>query len=136
MRITGRCLCGSVSYQGEAEPRIQGKCYCTDCRKVSAAGHAAMMGFASDDIRVQGETSEYRSKADSGSDVFRAFCPKCGSGVYARNSAMPGMIFVRASTLDDPNLFEPQMVVYASRAPDWDPVSPGLPTFAERPTQA
>lgn len=133
MKISGQCLCGAVRYQGNAEPRFQVKCYCIDCRKVSAAGHAAMMGFPAAEISIHGATKEYRSKADSGADVCRAFCPTCGAGIYARNAAMPGMIFLRASTLDDPNLFAPQLVVYAARAPAWDPVTPGIPAFAEGP---
>lgn len=133
MIVSGQCLCGHVRYQGDAEPRFQVKCYCTDCRKVSAAGHAAMMGFSTNAIRVKGEVKEYHSKADSGADVTRAFCPTCGAGIYARNAAMPGMIFLRASTLDDPNLFAPHLVVYASRAPAWDPVSQAVPAFAEGP---
>lgn len=136
MKITGQCLCGDVRYQGDADPQFQVKCYCTDCRKVSAAGHAAMMGLPAGALQITGEVREYHSKADSGADVTRAFCPRCGAGVYARNAAMSGMIFIRASTLDDPNLFTPQMVVYASRAPNWDAVSPGSPTFAEGPTRA
>ena len=133
MRVSGRCLCGAVHYRGEAEPLFQVKCYCTDCRKVSAAGHAAMVGFAQDLIKVEGRLSEYHSKADSGRAVMRAFCPICGSGVYAKNAAVPHMIFLRASTFDDPNVFQPQMVVYASRAPNWDKVEPGIPAFAEGP---
>ncbi|MBI3675336.1 MAG: GFA family protein [Proteobacteria bacterium] len=100
---------------------------------MSATGHAALMGFSADELRIRGDAKEYRSKADSGSDVSRAFCPNCGSGVFARVSAMPGMIFVRASTLDDPSIFVPQLTVYASRAPAWDPVSPDIPAFDERP---
>lgn len=136
MHVSGQCLCGKVRYQGDAEPHFQVKCYCTDCRKTSAAGHAAMLGFSADAIRLTGKTAEYHSKADSGAQVTRAFCPHCGSGVYARNSAMPEMIFLRASTMDEPDLFEPQIAVYASRAPAWDPVSPGIPAFPERPPQA
>ena len=134
MRIAGHCLCGAVRYEGEAEPRFQVKCYCTDCRKVSAAGHAAMMGVVEGAISLHGKITEYDSKADSGSDVTRAFCSICGSGIYARNAAMPGMIFVRASTLADPNLFVPQIAVWASRAPAWDPVSSDIPAFAEGPS--
>lgn len=133
MRISGRCLCGAVSYGGETEPHFQVKCYCTDCRKSSAAGHAAMMGFAREAIALSGEVREFRSKADSGTDVVRAFCPACGAGVYSRNAAMPQLIFLRASTLDEPNLFAAQMVVYASRATSWDPVGQGVPAFAEGP---
>lgn len=133
MRVSGQCLCGAVRYSGEAEPQFQVKCYCTDCRKTSASGHAAMMGFAKGTIRFSGEVKEYHSKADSGADVTRAFCPKCGAGVYAGNSSMAQMIFLRASTLDEPSLFAPQLTVYASRAPAWDPVSKGFPSFPEAP---
>lgn len=133
MVVSNQCLCGRVRYQGDAEPRFQVKCYCTDCRKVNAAGHAAIMGFPTDAIRVKGEVKEHHSRADSGSDVTRAFCPACGAGIYARNEAMPGMIFLSASTLDDPNLFAPQLVDNASRAPAWNQVLLGVPAFAEGP---
>lgn len=46
---------------------------------------------------------------------------------------MPHLIFLRASTLDDPDLFAPQVVVWAARAPSWDPVTPGVPAFPEGP---
>src|SRR5260370_24929730 len=134
MKVSGQWLGGAGRYSGEAEPKFQGKCYCTDCRKTSAAGHAAMMGFAADAIRIMGEIKEFASKADSGASVTRAFCPTCGAGICSRNDRMPGLIFLRASTLDDPGLFAPQMIVWAARAPAWDPVNPGVPTFAERPT--
>jgi len=65
--------------------------------------------------------------------VSRAFCPVCGSPVYSLNAAMPELIFLRASSLDDPELFRPQMVVFASRAPSWDVLGPNLPSFAEMP---
>ena len=136
MRVTGGCLCGAIRFEGEADAQFQAKCYCTDCRKTSAAGHAAMMGFAEGALSFKGKATEYRSKADSGNDVLRAFCPTCGSGVYARNAAMPHIVFVRASVLDDPNLFAPQMVVWASRAPSWDIVASEVPTFAEGPRMA
>ncbi len=133
MAISGRCLCGNVSYSGEGNPLFQVKCYCTDCRKSSAAGHAAMMGFPCEAVAIGGETREFHSKADSGTDVVRAFCPNCGTGIYSKNAAMPHLIFLRASTLDDPGLFAPQLVVWAARAPSWDPVTQGVPTFAEGP---
>ena len=134
MKLSGQCLCGAVRYSGEGDPVFQVKCYCTDCRKTSAAGHAAMMGFDADAIAVAGNVKEFHSKADSGAQVTRAFCPTCGTGIYASNERLPGMIFLRASTLDDPSLFSPQMIVWAARAPTWDPVNEGVPTFAERPT--
>jgi len=37
---------------------------------------------------------------------------------------MPGMVFVRASSLDDPEMFKPLMVVYTDRAASWDKMDP------------
>lgn len=136
MNVSGQCLCGAVRFRAETDPQFQVKCYCIDCRKTSAAGHAAMMGFPREAVVIEGEVREYHSKADSGADVVRGFCPTCGAGVHSKNSSMPHMIFVRASALDEPNLFSPQLVVYASRAPAWDPVSEGVPTFAEGPPRS
>lgn len=135
MKISGQCLCGAVRYRGDADPQFQLKCYCNDCRKTSAAGHAAMMGFAASAISIEGEVKEYASATDSGGIAVRCFCPNCGSGVFAKPPAMSAMIFIRASTLDDPNLFSPQMAVYAARAPTWDPVNEGVPAFPQMPPQ-
>ena len=43
---------------------------------------------------------------------------------------------VRASSLDDPEVFQPGMIVYASRKPTWDHMDPALPAFAEMPGPA
>jgi hypothetical protein len=48
---------------------------------------------------------------------------------------MPGMVFVKASSLDDLEIAKPQMIVYASRAPSWRYLDPDLLTFAEMPPQ-
>jgi len=91
------------------------------------------MGFENGAIRVTAGAREFASKADSGNDIVRAFCPTCGSGIYARTAGMPQLIFLRASALDDPSLFSPQLAVWAARAPAWDSVPGSLPAFAEAP---
>jgi hypothetical protein len=92
-----------------------------------------MMGFADTTIRVTPGAREFASKANSGNDIVRAFCPTCGSGIYSRTAGMPHLIIVRASALDDPALFVPQLAVWAARAPAWDAVPQHLPAFAEAP---
>lgn len=135
MRISGGCLCGAVRYEGDATPLFQMKCYCNDCRKTSGAGHSANIVVDRNSVTVKGATSSYASKADSGHDVTRVFCPRCGSQNYALNSGLPHAIAIRAATLDDPGTFAPQMTVYASRAPAWDRPPSGGAIFAEMPTQ-
>lgn len=131
--FSGGCLCGAVHYRSANPPQISAHCHCVDCRKSSGTGHCTHVVVAEGGFAVSGTMSFYDRQADSKNIVSRGFCPNCGSPVYSTNSGMPGMIFVRASSLDDPEIAQPTMVVYASRAPSWDYVDSKLPTFAEMP---
>lgn len=131
--INGGCLCGAVRYSGSADPVVAIKCYCTDCRKSSGTGHAAHLGVPKMGVAMSGKCTEHSCQADSGNTTTRGFCPTCGVCIYSANSAMPDVIFLRASSLDDVALFEPQISVYASRAPIWDPVSDKIPAFPAMP---
>jgi hypothetical protein len=84
---------------------------------------------------VTGQVTRFEKPADSGNMVTRAFCPSCGSPIYSVNAGMPGIVFVRASSLDDPEVFKPQMVVYTNRAASWDVMDASLPAFALMPRQ-
>lgn len=137
MRVSGQCLCGEVKFECEAEPQFQARCYCTDCRKLGGAAHTAWMGGVPQEaVSVTGAPKWFISTSGSGNEVGRAFCPTCGVGLFGRNSGMPGMLFIRPSALDDPELFSPQMSLFTSRAPRWDPPAEGLPAFPEMPQMA
>jgi hypothetical protein len=83
---------------------------------------------------VTGEIRFFDKPADSGNLVSRGFCPNCGSAIYSKNSGMPGLVFVRASSLDEPDVFKPQMIVYTDRAAAWDYMDSLLPGFATMPS--
>ena len=134
--FSGGCLCGAVRYESGADPQVVGHCHCIDCRRSSGSGHGTHVAVPDDTLRVTGEVTFYDRPADSGNIVSRGFCPTCGCAIYSRNSGMPGLAFVRPSSLDDPEITTPQMIVYASRAPSWDHMDPGLPTFETMPKGA
>lgn len=131
--LTGSCLCGAVTYRSDAAPMMVGHCHCIDCRKASGTGHGTHVMVPAAAYEVKGELASYVSPADSGNMVERHFCPTCGCPVHSTNSGMPGMIAIRASSLDDPNAVTPQMIVYSSRAPVWDVMDPALPSSPEMP---
>jgi hypothetical protein len=105
----------------------------SDCRKASGSGHSSHLAVPANAVSISGNVKVYDRKADSGNTVGRAFCPSCGSPVYSVNSGMPGLLFVRASSLDDLEVFKPQVVVYSKRAASWDYIDPKLPAFEEMP---
>lgn len=132
MSIKGSCLCGAVTYE-VAKESGGGHCHCIDCRKTSATGHASHMIVSEADFSVAGEVKFFNKAADSGNMISRGFCPDCGSAIYSTNAGMPGMVFVRASSLDNLEDFKPQMVVYTNRAASWDHMDSSLPGFALMP---
>lgn len=132
MTFQGGCLCGAVRYEG-SEQKGGGHCYCTDCRKSGGTSHCSHMIVPEAAFQVSGEVRFFDAPADSGTIVSRGFCPTCGSAVYSKNATMPGLVFVRASSLDDPNVFQPQTIVYTARAPAWSKIDSALPSFEEMP---
>ena len=134
--LTGGCLCEAIRYVCEAQPLAAGHCYCRDCRRSSGTASCSHLAVPEAAFRLTGSPSMYERRADSGNLVVRAFCGACGSPVYSKNSGMPGAVFVRASSLDDPERFVPGMIVYASRAPSWARLDPELATFSEMPPAA
>ncbi len=131
---TGGCWCGAVRYEVSAPALFGGNCYCLDCRKVSSS-HSAVMAVPIAAVKVTGEVREYASPGDSGAMVTRVFCPVCGTGLFSKG-ARPGVIMVKAGTLDDVEQFKPMASVYASRAPSWDRPPEGVPAFDKMPPQA
>lgn len=133
--FSGSCLCGRVAYAVSTLPRLAGHCYCTDCRKSSGTGHCTHVIVPDEAVEIAGDLKFYDHPADSGNIVSRGFCAHCGSPILSRNSGMPGMAAVRASSLDDPDIAAPQMAVYTSRAPAWDRPDAGLPGFPLGPEE-
>lgn len=131
--LKGGCLCGAVRYELMATPAMAGFCYCESCRKLSGSGHAFHAMVPEDTLKITGESRGFDWKADSGNTVTTSFCPTCGSPLFGKSSGMPGMVTVRAASLDDPSAVSPQMAVYTKRLLNWDHLDPTLPAFPEMP---
>jgi hypothetical protein len=129
----GGCACRQVRYEIAAEPVMAGLCQCRDCQQASGSGHAAQMAFPREAVELTGLTTSWDKPAASGNVVSRAFCPTCGSPVFSTNAALPALFFVRAASLDEPDRYRPQMVIWASSGLAWDHTDPALPKFARMP---
>jgi hypothetical protein len=131
---TGKCLCGAVSYNANADAIFGGHCYCNDCRKTSSS-HTSVVAYPLPAVSFSGELKEYACTGGSGMSVARGFCPNCGTQVYSKAEGLPSMILIKAGTLDEPETFKPAMSIFASRAPSWDQPPSNLPAFPEAPPQ-
>jgi hypothetical protein len=109
------------------------ECQCLDCQKDSGTGHASHVLLPRDSVTVTGVATFWDMIADSGNRKTRAFCPTCGTAVYGIFAAQPGLFAVRASSLDDPTLYQPRFVTYHRSARAWDHLDPALPVFETMP---
>jgi hypothetical protein len=99
---------------------LQGNCHCRDCQKVSGGLYVPTLFFAEDTVTITGEVQYYESTGGSGQPIRRGFCPACGSQLFGRPSLRSGMLGVRAGTLDDPSVYQPQAEIFVGHAAPWD----------------
>jgi hypothetical protein len=136
MLITGRCLCGAVRYQSTAAPLTARICWCRLCQYLAAGNGTVNVCFPRPTLTIEGQVSDYRSVADSGSVMHRKFCPTCGTPMFSEAEARPHLIFVRGGTLDDPELAQPAGTIWTSQAPTWACINTALPSTAAQPPPA
>jgi hypothetical protein len=81
MKIDGRCHCGYVTFEAEADPETTTICHCTDCQTMSGAPfRAVVITRPGKFVLLSGKPTEYRKTADSGNIRLQGFCPRCGNG--------------------------------------------------------
>jgi hypothetical protein len=136
MVITGGCLCRAVRYRVAAAPLITRVCWCRLCQYLGAGSGTVNVCFLSAAMSIEGQLQDFRSVADSGNVMHRRFCPVCGTPMFSEAEARPHLIFVRAGTLDDPELVKPAATIWASQAPAWACIDEELPVVAAQPPPA
>ena len=126
--ISGGCHCGAVRYTATSSPSFSIICCCTQCQKITGAGHAPQFALPRAAVTLKGKPAHYTFKADSGNTVESSFCQSCGSPLYKTSSGFPDFVFFHAATLDDPSQYRPQSVVWTRSRQPWDHLDPGLPS--------
>ena len=94
--ISGRCLCGAVTFRADVAKREVDVCHCSMCRRWSAGpyiglGHDGAVTFGGEDNLGIYKSSEWAE---------RAFCKVCGTSLYYHLLGTDHYSF-SANTLDD-----------------------------------
>ncbi|PJZ83719.1 GFA family protein [Leptospira harrisiae] len=131
---TGGCACGTIRYKINEKPMFMNDCQCRDCQRMSGTGHGSYLTFPTrQSVSLEGNPTNFEMVGDSGNTKTSSFCPNCGSPVYMTFAAMPNLFTIHATSLDDPNLYQPQAVTYTKRGYVWDHLDPSLPKFETMP---
>lgn len=135
--ITGRCLCGGVTYRARSEPITTRTCWCRQCQAIGAGSATVNACFRTEDVTIKGELADYVSVADSGARVHRRFCPRCGVHLFSQAELRPHLIFVRVGSMDDREAARPEMTIWTCEAPSWACIAEDIPRLqAQAPPAA
>jgi hypothetical protein len=120
-KLDGQCMCGSVTYTSDADPAFVAMCHCKNCQRQTGTAFSVVVGVPADQVQVSGDSLAMFATVgeDHGKDTERHFCSACGSPIYSASEAMPGVMIIKAGTLDDPSWIEPQLEVWGSSAQPW-----------------
>jgi len=133
MPMTGKCLCGAVRYRVTAEPIVTRACWCRLCQYLGAGSGTVNTCFPSESVSIEGRLSDYTSVADSGAMMPRRFCGICGTHLFSEAESRPHLVFIRAGTLDTPELVPPAATIWTAAAPPWACIDAKIPSFPGQP---
>jgi hypothetical protein len=133
--LTGRCLCGGVSFELTEAPLSANYCHCTRCQRRTGTAASAQARLAPGSLRILSGEEHVRSYQPP--DGFaKCFCSQCGSALWSRH---PGgeVMGVRLGTLDSGHDLRPQWRQFVAYAADWEPLpDDGLPRYPEGKTSS
>ena len=116
--VNGNCHCGNINIQAKVRKSEVRACHCTDCQKMSGAPVRAVAIAPAEEIKITGKPKEYIKKADSGNKRIQAFCPDCGTQLFATD--MERKLFnLRTGFLEQRNELKPETHVFTSSGLNW-----------------
>ena len=131
-RFSGGCACGAIRYECSAPPLAMVNCHCRDCQRAGGSGYSPTIVVRRTALRLtSGEPRYYSTTAESGGIARRAFCPACGTPLFASTSTRQDVVGVRAGSLDDPPWFRASADVWTDSAQPWDMMDPDVSKFSK-----
>lgn len=119
----GGCTCGHLRYRVKSAPLIVHCCHCTWCQRQTGTAFAINAPIEADRVELLvGNVKEFSMATPSGKGQTIARCQKCMVAVWG-NYYMGGLErrvrFIRAGSLDNPELLPPDIHVFTSAKQPW-----------------
>ncbi len=121
MKIDGACHCGNISYAAEIDPDNVAVCHCVDCQILSGTAYRTVVYVADDKLEFHGgKPKVYLKTAESGNQRQQAFCPECGTQLYATAVGdRPKTYGIRLGTARQRDQLSPKKQLWCRSALDW-----------------
>jgi len=119
MKIDGGCHCGRIGYEAEIDPADVAICHCTDCQTLSGSAFRIVVPARKESFRITGEPKVYVKTADSGNRRAQAFCPECGTPLFATAPSDPQVYSIRLGTARQRAALPPRKQIWTRSALSW-----------------
>jgi hypothetical protein len=120
MKVTGRCHCGSITYEAEIDPGKVTMCHCTDCQMLTGSAYRANVQAPRETFVLRGGPPKiYIKTAQSGNKRAHAFCPECGTPIYSAAISDPPFYSLRVGCLDRRRELRPSRQIWCQSALPW-----------------
>jgi hypothetical protein len=131
-RLHGGCRCGAVRYTlaVDALPRTYA-CHCRDCQTWSGSAFSQQTFQPEVALEVTGSMVVFQLTSPSGRISTQRMCGVCHARIYNTNSARPGVVVVRAGTLDRSDELEVVAHIWVKRKQPWLALQDGTPAWEE-----
>ncbi|QDH71470.1 GFA family protein [Marilutibacter alkalisoli] len=120
------CSCGKLTVRARGEPVRISICHCLACQKRTGSVFGAQARFPEDAVTIDGPSTEYTRIGDEGGSARFHFCPACGSTVFYRLDAVPGMVAIPVGAFADPEFPQPRISIYGERRHAWVHLPDGI----------
>ena len=118
IHVNGSCHCGNIQIEAQVKLSEVRACHCTDCQKMSGAPLRAIALAPANKINIAGNPTEYIKIGDSGNKRIQAFCPDCGTQLFATD--MNKTVYnLRTGFLEQKNELKPKTHVFTHSAMTW-----------------
>jgi hypothetical protein len=136
--IEGGCRCGRIRYRlrATALPTAYA-CHCRDCQTWSGSAFSLQFITREYQFDVTGDPGLFELTSADGTRISRQrACPVCFTRLFNTNTARPGLVVVRAGTLDRSDELRIVAHIWIIRKIEGIELAPGVPTWPEGPPMA
>ena len=127
---SGKCLCGNFKYTVEGSFGDIRYCHCNQCRRGNGSAFSANAKIDKSQWTLEGpenEVTEFEHKQG----MFKAFCSRCGSPLYARSSKDPNDIRGRLGGFEGDLDVKITGHVWTASKSTWYSIEDSIPCYLE-----
>jgi hypothetical protein len=118
------CSCGQLTVEVGGDPVRVSICHCLACQRRTGSVFGMQARWPREQVRIEGDATEYVRISDEGEERSFFFCPRCGATVYYRPD--PEHIAVPIGAFADPKFPAPRVSVWEDRMHPWVGLPDGI----------